>query len=134
MTNPEPYFSQIWLDKVDDAVLLCLQKATAACYTGHKVEDVLKGLANFELQLWRGAGPFVAITRVVEYPAGRQLELWAIGGKGYIATLPQVVEVLTEFAKQMGCKWVAYTTDRVAFQKVCAKFAPKTYTLMVQEV
>lgn len=133
-----PYIEQIWLDKITDADLICLQKAVEVCYTGHRVEDVLRGLSRFELQLWRGInGPdtFSIITRIVQYPGGKQLEVWSIGGKGYVRSVEQVYGRLKEFAKESSCRWFAVTIERKAFLKLYKRF-PKMgiYTLMVQEV
>lgn len=134
----DTYVRQIWNDSVDAQDIICLQKAVGACYTGHKVEDVLRGLAGGEVQLWRGESPrgrFAIITKVMQYPGGRQLEFWSIGGEGYMVAVPEVDKVLRAFAKEMDCKWIAYTVERGrAFERKLKDVSHKFYTLMVQEV
>lgn len=134
----DTYFEQIWLDKLDETSMKALQKAVKASYYDYRVEDILKFISDFKMQLWRGQHQdetFILVTQVIQHPNGKELQIWSVGGKGYVKQVNRVYEKLEAFAQAEGCKWISGQIEDARFERVYKRFKPKkVYTTWVTEI
>lgn len=77
-------------------------------YYGYKPGDIVLMALKGEVQLWRvkdGAG--IVITRILSHPAGKELDIWLLAGRGLIRLADGICEQLENYARSMGCRWVS---------------------------
>lgn len=123
----DTYFEQIYLDRISDNVLILLDKAVKTSYYGFKVSHILPEIANFNMQLWECKGDnthFIVITQMTKYPAGTELMIWSVAGKGYIKNVDLVYDTLINFARDNNCRWLSglITDEAKRLEKVYQKF------------
>ena len=114
-------FSQIWVDRLDKNDVQALLAIEKSCYYGHTVDWILDRVTNFELALWRGKGTkidFLLLTQLRNYPGGKELFLWGVGGKGYLRSAAVVIPKLISYAKSNACRWLTGISARDGFEKV----------------
>lgn len=87
--------------------------------TGFSEADVLKALLLKEMQLWvAGDYDAVVITQILVMPQHKVCNLFAIAGKDMNAWSDEMEETISEWAVQMGCKYLA-GSGRKGWQRYC---------------
>lgn len=132
-----PDLKQIWIDEIDDEVLIALDKAVRTSYYGYRIKDILPSIAKLHMQLWVGRDVgkvFVVLTKLITHPRGKELNVWAVGGEGYIKNVAMVTKRLEAFARAEQCKWMTYYTERKGWARICSAFAKKKYELWMKEL
>lgn len=123
----EPYFKRIGVRDVDKIDLKHWKRAVEEGYYGHKVEDLIMDVAQGVLQLWRGRGEgfeVILLTQMFKHPAGKELKIWSLAGKGYVKNLGLIHDTLVEYAKEQGCRWLSGETKSRGFDRVYERFNP----------
>lgn len=86
----------------------------------HEIEDIRKILIGGQAQLWIQWNDGVEIAVVTEfknYPKGMAFNLWLAGAKKDIkAEWKEFLDVLTNFAKKNGCRWIE-DCGRIGWEK-----------------
>ncbi len=132
-----PYIKQIWLDEITDETLSALDKAVRMSYYGHRLKDLIPEIAELRVQLWQGqssSGLFVYLTKLRSYPEGKELELWAVGGRGWVKHYKKIHARVEAFAQAEGCRWISYSTDRKGWMKLQPEGFKKKSTLWMKEI
>lgn len=117
----EPYIEHIWVDKITESDIILLQKLENLDMFGYKVEHMLEAIKVFNMQLWRGTGEnvhFLLITQVFAHPAGNEMRIWAVVGRGYKNCVEKMYATLCEYGKNNGVKWLTGSTRRNGFDKL----------------
>ena len=86
-----------------------LKHATTGCFAGVGPGVILPQVVQGNAQLWRFCGERgrgVVVTQMRDYPGGRELYIWQLGGKGVLREIDYIYGVLLDFAKQNYCVWI----------------------------
>jgi len=125
--------TQIWIDQIDDETVEAINRALGAVYFGYDIHYVIEQVAHLKMQLWRGRG-FIVLTTINTHPGGKELNIWTVGGKGYIKEIPRIYETLKDFALKEDCKWITGFVDRKGFGRLYKEFNTKKYGLWIKEI
>ena len=90
--------------------LEALEQSVSEDFAGVDAAKVLSECVVGGAQLWRVLVENVArgilVTQVREWPSGRELYVWHMGGEGIVKVMGQVQEKLEEYARACDCAWV----------------------------
>lgn len=107
-----------------------ISRALNQTESGYSEEDVLTKLQAREMQLWVIPEKMACVTTIVVYPKFKVCLAAYLGGDDMDEWFPELVETLSTWASQNGCKYLE-EWGRKGWEKVAAKQGFKTtFTVM----
>lgn len=127
-------FAQVGLDELstDGQLFKAIKSWTDRSPYGHSVAWVISQVQCGHMQVWRGRnrqGTYAMITHVVEYPAGKKLHIWGIGGKGFIRSQEFAWGKLIEHCESRGYRWISGVSEYKGFERLVNRLRKKFGTI-----
>lgn len=110
--------------ELEDKDLVWMMKALAGHYGGYEPIDVVREIAEgLPHEIWRLEGPAegIIITTVIEHPAGKELLIWWLAGKGILKNLYQIYGALKDIARDRDCTWISGAAQNPALGEYCRR-------------
>ena len=112
MRVSDVYMFQVAVEDLNEQDLLWIASACEDCYYGYTPKDIFAETITGHFQLWKFGDAEehctgIMITRLDEYPAGKELWIWGVAGRGYVRNFPVIRQTIMNFAKASKCKWVS---------------------------
>ena len=134
------YVRPIQPQELVDEDLKWLQKICNIAYYGYKPEHVVAGAITKDKQLWRLRGEGLeglAVTILIEHPAGNELLVWGLAGRGYLRNFDRVLQDFKSYMGQHSIKWLTGLARKAEFgaehERIGAKKIGSMYTLELKE-
>lgn len=83
---------------------------------GLTLPDVLKAVEAQNMVLWSW-GEGLIVTQFIDFPAGRELMVTHLGGRGYLKRLAELRAEMEEIARKCGCRWMSGIVARQGLVK-----------------
>ena len=138
--NPGRYVMPIKPEQLTAQDIKWLHKICEMNYYGHEAHHIIADVLRKDKQLWRFEGEKLAglgVTSVEKYPAGTELWIWGIAGKGYVKKFPQILESLISFLPEHNICWISGSTRLPRLRKIYttagAKIRGTLFTLNLKE-
>ena len=110
---------QIAVQDLSEQDIFWLIKATATSYTGAEPKHIMADAAQGLMQLWRvGEEEGLIVTQLLHHPAGNELHVWSMAGRGIIPRIEDIYQDLLSMAKEHNCRWIGGSPTSPGLERV----------------